>query len=240
MSRYSPKFEIGDIVQVVSKKSKYETFFGVFEGYTNGSNDNMCKVKIGGDIIYLMETSIKLITEKNIADLHYAEACKSIKEETMQIERNIELKYEGKHIRIGVHKLNGNTYMQQVGKDHIKNLWFRFEPEYYLDYEEYIKEYCDYLKKESNCPNMSYTNILGKDTLEHYIASFSPKRVDINGETVYDDGYDVRYSVQNYIDDMEGCMMPHKYYPIIEEVIIRVVDGCRYELEFKTKLEYRG
>ena len=238
MSRYNPKFEIGDVVQVVSKKSKHNGMFGIFKGYTNGLNDHMCRIEIGFDIIFLMETSIKLITEKNIADLHYAEAFKSIEEETMQPERNIEVKYEGKNVRIGVHKINGNTYVQKVDAE--TNLWFRFEPEYYFDYEEYIKEYCDYLKREANYPNMSYTTILGKDTLEHYIALFSPKRVDINGETVYDDGYDVRYSVQNYIDDMEGCMIPRKYYPIIEEVIIRVVAGCRYELEFKTKLEYRG
>ena len=238
MSRYDPKFEIGDVVQVVSKKSKHNGKFGIFKGYTNGLNEHMCRVEIGYDIIYLMEPSIKLITEKHIADLHYAEARKSIEEEDMQPERNIEVKYEGKHIRIGVHKINGNTYMQTV--DDATNLWVRFEPEYYLDYEEYIKEYCDYLKTEVNYPNMSYDNILGKATLEHYIALFSPKRIDINGENVYHDGYDVRYSVDNYIDDMEGCMIPRKYYPIIQEVIIRAVDGCRYELEFKTRLEYRG
>ena len=77
MSRYNPKFEIGDVVQVVSKKSKHNGMFGVFKGYTNGLNDHMCRIEIGCDIIFLMETSIKLITEKNIAHLHCAEACKS-------------------------------------------------------------------------------------------------------------------------------------------------------------------
>lgn len=87
MSRYNPKFDIGDVVQVVSKKSKHNGMFGVFKGYTNGLHDNVCRVEIGYDIIFLMEDSIKLITEKNIADLHYAEASKSIEEETMQPEK---------------------------------------------------------------------------------------------------------------------------------------------------------
>ena len=78
MSRYNPKFDVGDIVQVVSKKSKYKTFFGVFEGYTNECNDHMCKVNIGGDIIYLMETSIKLIKEKNILEKQIQEKKKPI------------------------------------------------------------------------------------------------------------------------------------------------------------------
>ena len=134
MSRNDPKFNIDDIVQVVSKKSKHCGMFGKFKGYTTGLNDHICRVEIGFDIVFLMENSIKLITEKNIADLHYCEACKEIEEKTMQHERNIEVKYEGKYIRIGVHKLNGNTYMQKVGRDDISNLWFRFEPEYYLDY----------------------------------------------------------------------------------------------------------
>lgn len=221
MSRYSPKFEIGDVVQVVSKKSKHNRMFGVFKGYTNGLNDHMCRVEIGYDIIFLMENSIKLIKEKNIADLHYAEA---FKEETMQSESNINVKYEGKHIRIGVHKINGNTYMQKVGKDALTTLWYRFEPEYYLDYEEYIKEYCDYLKKESNCPNMHYCRILDSETLEHYIAMFSPSEVYINHQCVYSDKCDVTYTKEKYIEDMMTHMIPNKYYPFINNVNISVDD----------------
>ena len=89
MSRYNPKFEIGDIVQVVSKKSKHNRMFGIFKGYTNGSNDDMCRIEIGYDIIFLMETSIKLITEKNIADLHCFEECKLMEEHNMLKNENV-------------------------------------------------------------------------------------------------------------------------------------------------------
>ena len=239
MSRYDPKFKKGDAVQVVSKKSKYRTFFGVFEGYTNGSNDHMCKVKIGNDVIYLMENSIKLITEKNIADLHYAEACKSIEEKNMQHERHIDVKYEGKHIRIGVHKLNGNTYMQQVGKDDISNLWFRFEPEYYLDYEEYIKEYCNYLKEEATYPNLGYNRILDGDTLEHYIALFNADEVYINHQCVYSNKCDVSYTKEKYINDMMTHMIPNKYYPFINNVNISIDDTTKdVTIHFAVTLRY--
>lgn len=75
----------------------------------------------------------------------------------MENTTNIEVKYEGKFIRIGKHKINGNTYFQRSDVDPIHDLWYRFEPEYYCDYEEYIKEYCDYLKQESD--NSEKTNI---------------------------------------------------------------------------------
>ena len=237
MSRYNPKFEIGDVVQVVSKKSKHNGMFGIFKGYANGLNDNICRVEIGYDIIFLMETSIKLITEKNIADLHYAETHKSIEEETMQPERNIEVKYEGKNIRIGVHKVNGNTYMQTV--DAATNLWFRFEPEYYLDYEEYIKEYCDYLKEEATYPNLGYNRILDGDTLEHYIALFNADEVYINHQCVYSTKCDVTYTKEKYIEDMTTHMIPNKYYPFINNVNISIDDTTKgVTIHFTVTLRY--
>ena len=238
MSRSSPKFKEGDIVQVISNKSKHKGMFGKFRGYTKGLNDHMCRVEIGFDIVFLMENSIKLITEHNIADLHYTEANKAVEEKTMQHERNIEVKYEGKHIRIGVHKLNGNTYMQKIDSDEIKNLWFRFEPEYYLDYEEYIKEYCDYLKKEAIYPDLRYNRILDGETLNHYIAMYNPIEVYINTECVYDSENDIEYCVESYIQDMQN-LAKLNFYPFIKSINIEVISNHHFKITFKTTIEHK-
>ena len=239
MSRSNPKFNNGDIVQVISNKSKYKGMFGKFEGYTTGQHDNMCKVEIGLDVVFLMETSIKLIKEKHIANIYYTEIHRNIEEEIMQHEKNIEVKYEGKHIRIGVHKLNGNTYMQQLNRDTVKNLWFRFEPEYYLDYKEYIKEYCDYLKEEATYPDLGYNKILDGETLEHYIALFSADEVYINHQCVYSTKSDVTYTKAKYIEDMTTHMIPNKYYPFINNINISIDDTTKdITIHFAVTLRY--
>ena len=239
MSRYDPKFNKGDVVQVVSNKSKHRTFFGVFEGYTNGSNDHMCKVNIGGDIIYLMETSIKLITEKNIADSHYFEARKLMEKNNMLKNENVIVKYEGNHIRIGTSKATGNTYMQLKEYNSTPNLWYRFEPEYYFDYEEYIKEYCDYLKEEATYPNLGYNRILDGETLEHYIALFNAAEVYINHQCVYSTKSDVTYTKEKYIEDMTTHMIPNKYYPFINNINISIDDTTKdVTIHFAVTLRY--
>lgn len=61
----------------------------------------------------------------------------------------IDVKYEGKSIRIGVSKTNGYVYFQKVETDH-KGIWYRFEPSYYLDYEEFLEDYKNSGIKERN------------------------------------------------------------------------------------------
>ena len=137
---------------------------------------------------------------------------------------NVIVKYEGNHIRIGTSKATGNTYMQLKNNNSCPNLWYRFEPEYYLDYEEYIKEYCDYLKTEATYPNMSYCRILDAITLNQYISMFSPSEVYVNHQCIYSDKCDVTYTKEKYIEDMTTHMIPNKYYPFINNVTISVDD----------------
>ena len=53
---------------------------------------------------------------------------------------NIEVKYVGKHIRIGVAPTNGHVYFQPLHLEETK-FWFRFDPAYYQDYEEFLHDY---------------------------------------------------------------------------------------------------
>ena len=238
MSRYCPKFTEGDVVQVISSKSKHKGMFGIFRGYTNGLSDYICRVEINNDFVFLTESSIKLITEKNIADIHVKAVCEEVSKKNMQNERNIDVKYEGKHIRIGVHKLNGNTYMQQVDND-IGSLWFRFEPEYYLDYEEYIKEYCTYLKNEATYPDLSSFQILDDTTLNHYMYMFKPSEVYLNHQCIYSDNCDVTYTKEKYVEDMKTHMIPNKYYPFINNVNISVDDTTKkITIHFSVTIRY--
>jgi hypothetical protein len=52
----------------------------------------------------------------------------------------VDVKYEGKSIRIGVSRTNGCVYFQQI-KNNVKGIWFRFDPAYYEDYTEFLKDY---------------------------------------------------------------------------------------------------
>ena len=54
---------------------------------------------------------------------------------------NVDIKYEGKSIRIGVSKTNGYVYFQQVKRNTNKHIWFRFDPSYYEDYTEFLEDY---------------------------------------------------------------------------------------------------
>ena len=53
---------------------------------------------------------------------------------------NIEQLFQGKHIKIGKSKQTGQIYFQPKDLCDIK-IWLKFEPEYYYDYEEFLKEH---------------------------------------------------------------------------------------------------
>ncbi len=50
----------------------------------------------------------------------------------------ITIVYEGKHIRIGIGKENNYVYFQP---NHLDTIWFRFDPDYYTDYSEFLEDY---------------------------------------------------------------------------------------------------
>ena len=67
---------------------------------------------------------------------------------------NVDIKYEGKSIRIGVSKTNGYVYFQQI-KNNVKGIWYRFEPSYYEDYTEFLEDYYNSGVKEQSSKLLS-------------------------------------------------------------------------------------
>lgn len=148
---------------------------------------------------------------------------------------NLSVKYEGKYIRIAIHKNTGKTYLQPL--DNSVRMWFRFEREHYEDYKEYIQDFEEYCA--DNMRDMSYCTILNEETLEYYLASYAPVSVFINDECVYDDGSDVAYTLAQYKNDIKE-MHQYNYYPFIENINIKVVSNHHYSLSFKVVLKHRS
>lgn len=69
--------------------------------------------------------------------------------------RNIDIMYEGSSIRIGKNRKTNRIYFQRV-EDSQYDFWYRFEPEYYQDYANFMNDYTDYLDKQSIYPDMSH------------------------------------------------------------------------------------
>ena len=63
----------------------------------------------------------------------------------MQQTKDIVIKYTGKHIRIGIHKDTGSVYFQPI--EYSSKLWFRFEPEYYSDYHNFLEDYTEFKER---------------------------------------------------------------------------------------------
>ena len=61
----------------------------------------------------------------------------------MILEHNVEQLFQGKHIKIGKNKQTGQIYFQPKTLWTTK-MWLMFEPEYYYDYKEFLKEYEEY------------------------------------------------------------------------------------------------
>ena len=53
---------------------------------------------------------------------------------------DIEVLFTGSNIRIGQSKTSGYIYFQPINKSP-SGVWYRFEPSYYLDYEEFLEDY---------------------------------------------------------------------------------------------------
>jgi hypothetical protein len=152
---------------------------------------------------------------------------------------NVIVKYEGKYIRIGISKATGNTYMQLKKFNSCPHLWYRFEPEYYCDYAEYIKDYCDCLNNDIAYQNFTHHTVLDGETLEHYINIFNATSVYINDECIYNKNADVSYTIEQYKEDMRK-MDKLNFYPFIEHIDIDVVDDAHFELRFKTNIKHKG
>ena len=154
---------------------------------------------------------------------------------------NVLVQYEGDFIRIGVSKKTGKTYIHVIEDTNLPALWFRFEPEYYTDYEEYLQDYRNYVKQtESTFPDLHYQRVLDGETLDHYIGLFSPQEVFINNECVYSTVSDVSYTKEKYAEDMSVHMIPNKYYPFIREVNISVDESTQqFKLNFSVVIKYK-
>lgn len=53
---------------------------------------------------------------------------------------DVEIKFEGKHIRIGISKDNLKTYIQYKKYDPDNHLWIEFNKDEFLDYKEYMEK----------------------------------------------------------------------------------------------------
>ena len=151
---------------------------------------------------------------------------------------NIDVKYVGDNIKIGVHKKTGETYIQPRDTD-ATLIWYRFEPCYYLDYEQYINDYYAWIRTDkATYPDLSYLTILDGDTLEHYIAQYQPIEVLVNNECIYNKDNDVEYVLEEYKNDMKK-LAELNFYPFIEHVDLDVVDYNAFKLSFKTNIRHK-
>lgn len=157
----------------------------------------------------------------------------------MTTANDVEVLFTGSKIRIGKSKTSGYMYFQTTDTSMPSGVWYRFEPEYYTDYEEYMKEYCEYLKTDTIYPNLGYCKILDGETLEHYIALFNASEVYINHQCVYSNKCDVTYTKQKYVEDMTTHMIPNKYYPFINNINISMDDTTKdVTIHFSVTLRY--
>lgn len=154
----------------------------------------------------------------------------------MTTTKDVQIKYRGDQIHIGVSKTNGNIYFRPLAYE--DDVWYRFEPEYYMDYKEYIADYTKY-RDTPVYPNMRHSLILDRDTVEHYQGLFSPYEIYINDRCVYGSHYDLSYTLETYLEDMHTHMIPHNYYPVINGVEIKVDDTTsQIRLYFKVTIKY--
>lgn len=54
---------------------------------------------------------------------------------------DVEVLFTGSKIRIGKSKTCGYIYFQPIDNSTPSGVWYRFEPSYYLDYEEFLEDY---------------------------------------------------------------------------------------------------
>lgn len=148
---------------------------------------------------------------------------------------NIEILYTGNHIRIGKAKANSLLYIQPL-KDKPTRMWFRFDPEYYYDYKEYLADFEDFKSTRSNDADPTCLTILNEDTLNHYIQTYRPHSIYVNDECIYSINCDVSYDIATYCEDMYSFAKFHNYYPHIEKVQIDIVDNG-YSISFITNIK---
>ena len=59
----------------------------------------------------------------------------------MTNKNDVEVLFIGSKIRIGKSKTSGYIYFQPIDNSTPDGVWYRFEPSYYLDYEEFLEDY---------------------------------------------------------------------------------------------------